>query len=128
MAEPKARRVPKSETRERRKRVTVRFLDSEFAVLESKAEAAGLSLGSYMRACSLGDPGPRAQRSPSVNRELAAQAIAELNKAGSNLNQIAHGVNMAKYPAAEAVREACTAVQEAARQILRSFGFQSHDR
>lgn len=127
-AAKKKRTGPHSETRERKKRKTIRFLDDEYAAVEAKAEASGLSFGAYLRACVLGDAGPRAQRSPSIDRELAAQAIAELNKAGSNLNQIAHAVNMQKWPGTSHVTEACDVVKAAALQILRAYGYKTHDR
>ena len=41
----------------------------------------------------LAAPGPRAQRSPPVNAVLIAKATAAINKAGSNLNQVAHVLN-----------------------------------
>ena len=124
----KKRTGRRSETRERVKRKTIRFLDEEFTAIEAKAAAASLSFGAYLRSCALGDAGPRAQRSPSLDRELAAKAIAELNKAGSNLNQIARAVNMEKWPGSANVAEACDAVKVAALQILRAYGYKTHDR
>ncbi len=52
-----------------------------------------MSLASFLRACGLGTPGPRAKRSPPVNAEALGRATAALNKVGSNLNQIAHTLN-----------------------------------
>lgn len=124
----KKRTVSRSETRERNKRLTVRFLDTEYEVLTEKAEAAGLSPGAYMRACALGSAGPRARRSPTVNREQAAQAIAALNKAGSNLNQIAHALNIGFQPEREAVEKSAEAVKQAALQILQAFGYKTYVR
>ncbi len=126
-APQKQRTGPRSETRQRAKRETIRFLDEEHAAIQAKADAAGLSLGAYLRACALGDAGPRARRSPTVNRELAAHAIAELNKAGSNLNQIAHAVNMKHWPGTASIEESASAVKRAALQILQAFGYKTHD-
>ena len=50
-------------------------------------------MSSYGRASLLGKPGPRARRSPTLNAELLAHAVAQLNKVGSNLNQIARVLN-----------------------------------
>jgi multidrug resistance efflux pump len=128
-AEPKkAKAAPRSETRQRAKRETIRFLDEEHAAIRAKAESAGLSFGAYLRACALGDAGPRARRSPTIDRKVAAQAIAELNKAGSNLNQIAHAVNMKNWPGRAPVERATAAVNRAALQILQAFGYKTHDR
>ena len=123
----KERTAPRSETRVRGKLAAVRFLDEEHAAIREKAANANLSFGAYLRACALGDAGPRAQRSPTIDRELASKAIAELNKAGSNLNQIAHAVNLQNWPGTSPVVEAANAVRSAALQILRAFGYKVHD-
>jgi hypothetical protein len=82
-----------SERRRRGTPVSVRCLPEERAALEEKAREVGLSLASFLRACGLGAPGPRAKRSPPVNAEALGRATAALNKVGSNLNQIAHTLN-----------------------------------
>jgi hypothetical protein len=83
-----------SEKRQRSKgAVLVRLLPDERAAVEEKAREVGLSLASFLRACGLGTPGPRARRSPTVNAEALGRATAALNKVGSNLNQIAHVLN-----------------------------------
>lgn len=127
-APKKIRATPRSEARQRAARVTVRFLPEEHIELEARAAAAGLSPSAYLRACALGDAGPRARRSPTVERSLAAQAIAELNKAGSNLNQIARAVNMQEWPGTSSVTAAADTVKRAAQQILQVFGYKTHDR
>ena len=67
--------------------------DAEHAQLVAKSRAAGLSIGAYVRACALGDAGPRARRRATVDRELLAINNAALNRVGSNLNQIAKALN-----------------------------------
>ena len=121
--QPTARRSG-SENRQRCVPVSVRFLPDERAELEEKAREAGLALASYLRACGLGTPGPRARRSPPVNAEALARATAALNKAGSNLNQIAHVLNaggaivMARdyLSTLAVVREAAAAIREIVRR------------
>jgi hypothetical protein len=125
---PKKKRTGRrSETRQRLNGAFVRLDDKECAVVQLRAEEAGLSTAAYLRACALGDAGPRARRSPTINRELAAQAIAELNKAGSNLNQIARAVNMKNWPGTTSVAGAADTVTRAALQILQAFGYKTHD-
>jgi len=85
-----------SDKRQRAHVVGVRMLPDERTRLQAKASEAGLSLGSFLRSCALGDTGPRARRSPTVNAELVAIAMAKLNQAGNNLNQIAHALNAAR--------------------------------
>ena len=127
VAAKKVRTVPHSETRQRVKGAFVRLDKKEYAAVQIRADKAGLSTAAYLRACGLGDAGPRARRSPTINRELAAHAIAELNKAGSNLNQIAHAVNMKHWPGTASVEESASAVKRAALQILQAFGYKTHD-
>jgi hypothetical protein len=113
-----------SENRQRCAPVSVRCLPDERAELEQKAREAGLALAGYLRACGLGTPGPRARRSPPVNAEALARATAALNKAGSNLNQIAHVLNaggaivMARdyLSTLAVVREAAAAIREIVRR------------
>ena len=78
-----------SQKRQRVKSLQIALTPEEFTVACERAAAAGLSPSSYGRALLLGAPGPRARRSPPLNAELLAHAVAQLNKAGSNLNQIA---------------------------------------
>jgi len=94
VALPPAVIEPVRKPRRRRNHVEqFRTDDAEHAALEARAREAGLSIGAYARACSLGDAGPRAKRRPPVNGELVARANAEMNRAGNNLNQIAHALN-----------------------------------
>ena len=82
-----------SQKRQRTHSLQIALDHDELAQVEQNARACGLSRSSYGRASMLGTPGPRAQRSPTVNAEALARATAALNKVGSNLNQIAHALN-----------------------------------
>ena len=68
---PLSPRISGSEKRQRRG-YSIRLLPDEHAAIVGKARAAGMSFASYMRACALGDAGPRARRSPTLNAELLA--------------------------------------------------------
>ncbi len=85
-----------SQQRQRLKGVRSAVTLEEYTAIENRARAAGLSTAAYLRACALGDKGPRSQRRPPVELQQFGKAIAELNKIGSNVNQIAHGVNLGK--------------------------------
>jgi predicted transcriptional regulator len=101
-----------SESRQRRKRWTIRFSDDENAIIEKLVEATRQSPGALLRAALLNVPLPRHRR-PTVNDKalgafLAAAAkvkdalkdsLAELGKSGSNLNQIAYMLNANTAPA-----------------------------
>lgn len=128
VAADKAKRTaPRSETRQRQAGVKVRLTAEERAVVEERADAAGLSIASYLRAAAIGDAGPRARRSPTVDRTIAADAIAALNKAGGNLNQIAKQLNTFGGPAPAGLPDTLQAVKQAALQILLAFGYKTHD-
>ena len=87
------RRRAGSERRQRVHKVDTRWDRLEHAFLAAAASSVGLSKGAYIRALVLGCPGPRSRRSPSIDIEALARATAALNKAGSNLNQIARILN-----------------------------------
>jgi hypothetical protein len=114
-AQPLPRRTSGSEKRQRRGH-SIRLLPDEHAAIERKARAAGMSFASFMRACALGEAGPRSRRSPPVNAELLALAVSALNKAGSNLNQIARALNAAR---AVGTQECVAALAEARAAVLR---------
>ena len=108
-------RMPKprsgSEVRQRHHVVRMRLDDAERAALEARADASGLTIGAYLRACSLESVGLRSRRRASVDRALLAQTNADLHRVGSNLNQIARTLNIAALDEeegsalAQAVRE-----------------------
>ena len=111
-----------SERRQRGPAVPVRFLPEERAAVDEKADAVGLSLAAFMRACALGVPGPRAKRRPPVNIQALAQATAALNKVGSNLNQIARNLNAAQAVGAREAIEALNETRAAIAGILELVG------
>ena len=74
----------------------VHLTEAENAQLEARARACGLSVSSYLRAAALGDAGPRARRAPTVQAEVIARAMIELNRVGNNVNQIARSANIGK--------------------------------
>ena len=74
----------------------LRLSESELVLLQARAAESGLSVSSYLRASALGDAGPRARRAPTIEKELLGAAIAELNRVGNNINQIARALNIGK--------------------------------
>ena len=118
---PLSPRTSGSEKRQRRG-YSIRLLPDEHAAIVGKARAAGMSFASYMRACALGDAGPRARRSPTLNAELLAYAVAALNKIGSNLNQIARILNAAQAVGATECMAVLAEVRAAVVRILEIVG------
>jgi hypothetical protein len=112
-----------SERRQRVHKVDTRWDGIEHASLAAAAQTAGLSKGAYIRALVLGCPGPRARRSPSVDIEALARAIAALNKVGANLNQIARILNMGgSVSIAHASYTALAETRAAVAEILQLVG------
>lgn len=111
-----------SQKRQRSHSLQVALTPEEFTTVLERAAASGLSPSSYGRAVILGTPGPRARRSPPLNAELLAYAVAQLNKAGSNLNQIARILNSGQAAGGRAVIEALTDTRAAVLQILDAVG------
>ena len=73
--------------------ISVRCTAKERAAIDAAATRAGLSIGAYLRALALGNPGPRAVRRPPVERKELARLLGHLGKVGSNINQLAHAYN-----------------------------------
>ena len=82
-----------SEKRRRGDTITVRVTPDERAVIDEHSMRRGLTVGAYMRAVALGDPGPRAKRRIPVDAKLLRRLLGEVGRVGNNLNQIAHVLN-----------------------------------
>lgn len=124
---PTTSRNSGSDRRQRVHVVGVRLLTSEYASLRTRAAEAGLRVGSYLRACALGDVGPRARRSPTVNAQQLAIAIAQLNRVGNNLNQIAHALNAARTVDARDAASTLAELRDVLGQIKAALGRGGHD-
>jgi Bacterial mobilisation protein (MobC) len=76
------------------RRVAVRLTIDQWAKLDSKATAAGLQLGGYLRSVALGSVERQsAAKLPLIDRQQLARLLGELGKLGSNVNQIAKAFN-----------------------------------
>jgi hypothetical protein len=82
-----------SEKRKRHRRLPTRWTDEEFAELTQRAHSTGLSRNGYIRLKTIGEAGPRAQAVPRAGTKDLAKLLAEVNKIGSNINQIARALN-----------------------------------
>jgi hypothetical protein len=120
-------RLSGSDKRQRAQVVGVRMLAAEYASVRQRAAEAGMRVGSYLRACALGDAGPRARRSPTVNAELLGRALAELNRVGNNVNQIAHALNAARTVDGRNTAAALAELRGVLAQIKLALGRAEHD-
>lgn len=90
-AKPKRK---KSEKRQRDKQIKFRCLAEEFNDIAAGADAAGLTIGAWLRSLARnGDPGKRAQRRLPLDAAKLRRAEVLLIKGGTNLNQIAKNGN-----------------------------------
>jgi hypothetical protein len=69
--------------------IAVRVSDEEQLELERRAQAAGLPVGGYLRACALGKAGPRARRAPTIEASVFRDFTAALRDVARNLERIA---------------------------------------
>lgn len=111
-----------SQKRQRSKSYQIAMTPEEFAVACERAAAAGLSPSSYGRTLLLGTSGPRARRSPPLNAELLAHAVAQLNRVGSNLNQIARILNSAQAVGTKETLTTLADTRAAVSRILEIVG------
>ena len=113
------RKVPDA----RKKFVAVRCNDTEHRALTVRAEAAGLSVGAYLRTVVVGTAGPRAVRRAPVERVELARLLAELGKVGSNVNQLAHQANAGRFPVGDQLAAAIADVQAMRTALMKALGY-----
>src|SRR3954454_24306897 len=78
-----------SETRQKGRIIPFRATAEERAAVERAADAAGLSLSSYIRETLLAVPQTRSRRRARADVAVLAKLIAEMNRIGGNINQLA---------------------------------------
>ena len=85
-----------SEKRRLPRVIALRVTEAEWSAWQRRAEDAGLSVGAYIRSVMDQTPAPpaRRRRQPVKNGEALARLLGQVGKVGSNVNQIAHGVNL----------------------------------
>jgi hypothetical protein len=115
-----------SEKRQRQAVRQMRLSVTECAQLDVAAERAGMSISAFMRHQCLGTSGPRAARRPPLETALLAQALGQLGKCGSNVNQIAHALN-AGGDEPDWIAETLADVRAACADIMRALGKTPHD-
>ena len=112
----------KSDKRQRTEVLFARVTPEEKSAFAARADSAGMASAAFMRALALGDPGPRARRTPPVNHGALRQVIADLGRIGNNLNQLARGMNMGEAPEVPELREAAQSLIAARNAIFEALG------
>ncbi len=116
-----------SETRTKGGIIGFRVDAIERAEIESAAEAAGLTVGSYCRDTILSKALTTARRRPSLDRALLAQLLGQLGKLGGNMNQIAKRLNEGAGVGAERISSACGDFEILRAEILKAIRQLDHD-
>lgn len=111
-----------SEERQRGLFIRARVSAEEKAEVLAKAEAAGMTEGTFVRVQCLANPKTRAARRPPVEVRTLARLLGELGKVGSNLNQIAKAANSDKAVNREALETALAEVRGMVPAILEAMG------
>ena len=111
-----------SEKRQRGGQIAFRVTEEERAKIEAAADAAELTVGSFIRAKILKKSVTKATHRPSLDREILARALGMLGKVGSNVNQIAKHLNSGGHvPNAEIIK-ALNDVAILKEKILQAIG------
>jgi hypothetical protein len=119
------RRRNGSETRRRGQRIAPRVTPEEYAEVDAKAEAAGLTVSSYARQVLLESVKTRSRRRPRADVATLARFCGELNRIGGNINQIARAVNLGELPCGADITQATGELREALRLVRVAMGFES---
>lgn len=98
-------------------RVAFRVTEAERFQIEAAAAAAGVSVSDYARALVATARPPRASRD-----KIAASVLAELNRVGVNLNQIARHLNRNPAGVPAALSDAIAEVRAAVERLAEGKG------
>lgn len=110
-----------SQTRQRTRHIKIHLTEVEYAAAVERANRAGLSLSSMARITLLGGDAPVTRRPP-VEKALLAQALGQLGKVGSNINQIAHAVNTGLSARPDRLERELEALRLVRDEIMKALG------
>ncbi len=106
----------------REKWTHVRWTAAEHGQLIERAEAAGLSLGAYLRAVALGSAGVRAVKRPPVNRVMLARLLGEIGHIGGNINQLALNSNRGRTSESDELSQAVADIAAMREAVMKALG------
>lgn len=106
MMEPtNTRKPPRSEKRQRHTHLIARCTPDEKAYAQERAKERGLTFPDYLRALATGTRPLRTRQQADNHTEAVILLKAELNRIGSNINQVAKLANATGSVSAEQVRD-----------------------
>ncbi len=111
-----------SETRKKGRLLGIRLTEDECAPLEQGAAHAGLTLASYARLLLVSAPKTRSRRRPLADVAALARTLGQLNKVGSNINQVARAINLGETPLAHEIHDSLSGIREILAAIREAMG------
>ena len=119
----KTKKKSGSEKRKRNPLMGFRVDENERAEILAAASRAGLEPSSYMRTSCLATPKTRARRRPPIEKEMMAQLLGQLGKAGGNIHQLVKYQNIHKEGVdRDSYLRAMTLFEKATAAILEALG------
>jgi uncharacterized protein (DUF1778 family) len=114
-----------SDRRLKQRIINLRATADEYATVKEAATEAGLTLGSYIRETLLRAPKTGTRRRARADVAVLSKLIAELNRVGGNINQIARAINRGEQPERGWLWEALLCLLEVMREIRGAIGFKA---
>lgn len=114
-----------SDKRLKQRIVNFRATKEEYAAVEDGARNAGLTIGSYIRQTMLAAPKTRTRRVARADVAALAKLIAELNRIGGNINQIARAANGGEQPESTWLRVTLQLLLQTMKLVRGAMGFES---
>lgn len=111
-----------SNKRKRQNQLLIRLTDDERVQLDQDADRVGATTASYARQVLVDAPIPKQSKRPAVEIELLRKTLAELNKIGSNINQLARSHNQGLIPYQHSVEAELEILNDAIAQVLVALG------
>lgn len=93
--------------------------------LDAAAESEHITVPSYVRDFLLKAPGVRTRRRTRADMAALSKLIAELNRVGGNINQIARAANYGEQPESAWLRDGLTALLDTMKRVRAAMGFEA---
>lgn len=102
---------------------SIRLSKEERTEIETRAEAAGLTIGGYCKSVIFNSPPPRRSRRPPIDKVELARLLGEIGRLGNNLNQIAHKLHMESLVDLPELRDALKDLAILRASVVMALGY-----